>query len=103
MPGYNQQGPTGNGPMTGRKMGRCTNYGGNGNNGKTGATEVNSQANPGFLRRCLRRAFNCRAFNGGGNGAGNGAGRGSGRGLRNGGGAGQGAGNGAGRGAGNGR
>lgn len=27
MPGFNQEGPTGQGPMTGRKMGRCTNYG----------------------------------------------------------------------------
>ncbi len=27
MPGYNQTGPAGLGPMTGRRMGRCTNYG----------------------------------------------------------------------------
>ncbi|HZJ74169.1 MAG TPA: DUF5320 domain-containing protein [Perlabentimonas sp.] len=27
MPGFNQQGPAGQGPMTGRRMGRCTNYG----------------------------------------------------------------------------
>lgn len=27
MPGLNQQGPTGQGPMTGRKLGRCTNFG----------------------------------------------------------------------------
>lgn len=29
MPGFNQTGPTGQGPMTGRRMGRCTNYGAN--------------------------------------------------------------------------
>jgi len=27
MPGFNQTGPMGQGPMTGRKMGRCTNFG----------------------------------------------------------------------------
>ncbi len=27
MPGFNQNGPMGNGPMTGRKMGKCTNFG----------------------------------------------------------------------------
>lgn len=27
MPGFNQKGPSGQGPMTGRKMGRCTNFG----------------------------------------------------------------------------
>ena len=26
MPGFNQTGPMGQGPMTGRRMGRCTNY-----------------------------------------------------------------------------
>lgn len=29
MPGFNQRGPAGQGPMTGRRMGRCTNYGAN--------------------------------------------------------------------------
>ena len=29
MPGLNQTGPMGQGPMTGRRMGRCTNYGAN--------------------------------------------------------------------------
>ena len=29
MPGFNQRGPEGQGPMTGRRMGRCTNFGGN--------------------------------------------------------------------------
>jgi hypothetical protein len=27
MPGFDQRGPAGQGPMTGRRMGRCTNYG----------------------------------------------------------------------------
>lgn len=27
MPGFNQTGPMGQGPMTGRHMGRCTNFG----------------------------------------------------------------------------
>ena len=27
MPGFNQRGPMGKGPMTGRRMGRCTNFG----------------------------------------------------------------------------
>ncbi len=27
MPGFNQKGPMGEGPMTGRKMGKCTNFG----------------------------------------------------------------------------
>ena len=27
MPGFNQKGPMGEGPMTGCKMGRCTNFG----------------------------------------------------------------------------
>jgi hypothetical protein len=27
MPALNQKGPMGEGPMTGRKMGRCTNFG----------------------------------------------------------------------------
>lgn len=29
MPGFNQTGPMGQGPMTGRRMGKCTNYGQN--------------------------------------------------------------------------
>jgi hypothetical protein len=29
MPGFDQTGPEGQGPMTGRRMGRCTNYGRN--------------------------------------------------------------------------
>ncbi len=29
MPGFDQRGPAGQGPMTGRRMGRCTNWGAN--------------------------------------------------------------------------
>ena len=29
MPGFNQTGPMGQGSMTGRKMGKCTNFGAN--------------------------------------------------------------------------
>ena len=29
MPGFNQKGPRGEGAMTGRRMGRCTNFGAN--------------------------------------------------------------------------
>ena len=29
MPGFNQKGPMGQGSRTGRKMGRCTNFGAN--------------------------------------------------------------------------
>ena len=32
MSNFNQRGPMGDGPMTGRKMGRCTNYGAARNN-----------------------------------------------------------------------
>ncbi len=32
MPGFNRTGPMGQGPMTGRRLGRCTNFGANLNN-----------------------------------------------------------------------
>lgn len=35
MPGFNQTGPVGQGPMTGRRMGRCTNFGAGRRNEKT--------------------------------------------------------------------
>ncbi len=41
MPGFNQTGPMGQGPMTGRKMGRCTNFGAN--QGRKSTTEENLQ------------------------------------------------------------
>jgi hypothetical protein len=45
MPGFNQTGPMGKGPMTGRKMGKCTNYGAKLNNQ---ATMANEDANTNF-------------------------------------------------------
>ncbi|NLI86797.1 MAG: DUF5320 domain-containing protein, partial [Bacteroidales bacterium] len=41
MPGFNQTGPMGQGPMTGRRMGRCTNYGAN--QGRKSNPEENTQ------------------------------------------------------------
>jgi len=38
MPGFDQTGPVGQGPMTGRRMGRCTNYGAGRRNQPTGET-----------------------------------------------------------------
>ncbi|MDY0342898.1 MAG: DUF5320 domain-containing protein [Lentimicrobium sp.] len=71
MPGFNQQGPMGQGPMTGRKMGRCTNFG----TGRRNQTihEIENTENP------TNDFFP-------GQGAGRGMGRGLGRGMgRNGG------------------
>ena len=39
MPGLNQTGPMGQGPMTGRRMGRCTNYEASTNRGNTAPSE----------------------------------------------------------------
>lgn len=39
MPNLNQKGPMGEGPMTGRKKGRCTNYGAGRNNQTTQENE----------------------------------------------------------------
>lgn len=44
MPGYDQTGPEGQGPMTGRKMGRCTNYGA-GRKKKTASVDDNKDEN----------------------------------------------------------
>jgi hypothetical protein len=41
MPGLNHKGPMGNGPMTGRKMGKCTNFGA----GKKSSTEETEREN----------------------------------------------------------
>jgi len=40
MPGLNQTGPVGQGPMTGRRMGKCTNFGA----GKITQTDESNQA-----------------------------------------------------------
>ena len=42
MPGFNQTGPAGQGPMTGRKEGRCTNFGAN---QKNQTSDVNENSN----------------------------------------------------------
>lgn len=44
MPSFNQTGPMGQGPMTGRRMGRCTNFGVNLKN-PTSATNENTNEN----------------------------------------------------------
>jgi len=71
MPGFNRKGPEGEGPMTGRKMGRCTNFGAalKDSNCEDAAGKVSSDEN-GFGR-------------GSGRGRGWGRGGGGGRGLRN--------------------
>ena len=72
MPGFDKTGPLGNGSMTGRRMGRCTNYGKSmkkTENTETDATDIKVSDNlpgKGF-------AFGMRL------GAGRGMGRGSGR------------------------
>ena len=72
MPGFNQKGPMGDGPMTGRRMGRCTNFGAN----ETKQTEnpSNSENDPFFDRGQGRGR-------GGGRGMGRGKGMGGGRGM----------------------
>ncbi|OQY00928.1 MAG: hypothetical protein B6I26_06590 [Desulfobacteraceae bacterium 4572_130] len=57
MPGFNQKGPSNQGPMTGRKMGKCVN-----NENLTEFTETQTSYNMGLgLRRCrgrnLRQGF----------------------------------------------
>lgn len=43
MPGFNQKGPRGQGSLTGRKMGRCTNYGANTQNFNAVTKENNDE------------------------------------------------------------
>lgn len=88
MPGFNQKGPMGEGPMTGRKMGKCTNYGAD--NKSTEETLDNVAGRGLGLRRGLGRAA-------AGLGRGAGRGRGMGQGARLGRGAGRGRGMGRGR------
>ncbi|MBP7496267.1 MAG: DUF5320 domain-containing protein [Bacteroidales bacterium] len=68
MPGLNQTGPSGQGPMTGRRMGRCTNYGANLRPNEDNAPYIN-ETQPDF-------------FQGKGMGYGRGMGFGRGRGFR---------------------
>lgn len=81
MPGFNKQGPMGQGPMTGRKMGRCTNFGAGRRNQPTDETEnIETPTNQNIARQ-----------NFAGKGYGQGFGRRCGRGMgRNGGGQGMG-------------
>lgn len=54
MPGFNQMGPIGQGPMTGRKMGKCTNFGAkfkNNNNSDENVNEANVLIGQGRGRR----------------------------------------------------
>jgi len=46
MAGFNQRGPMGQGPMTGRKMGRCTNFGANNQNDISPINENTNQNVP---------------------------------------------------------
>lgn len=77
----NQTGPLGQGPMTGRRMGRCTNYGTgskkqhDAGEAKSRETDMNETFMPG-------RGFGFRR-GGGGWGCGRGAGRGFGMGRQN--------------------
>ncbi len=80
MPGLNQTGPMGEGPMTGRKMGRCTNYT---TQKPEESTEINKEP-VGFWNRSFRlglglgRRNGCRGRRGGmqqGFGRANGRGR----------------------------
>lgn len=65
MPVFNQKGPDGQGPMTGRKMGRCTNFGANLKNKTNETTEQSNENLPenfqgrgfGFGRVYGRRGF----------------------------------------------
>ncbi|GAB4261409.1 MAG: hypothetical protein Kow0079_17930 [Vicingaceae bacterium] len=55
MPGLNQTGPLGQGPMTGRRMGRCTNFGANLKNlsAETNSNQTNENFPENFLGRRL--------------------------------------------------
>ncbi len=54
MPGFDQNGPMGRGPMTGKRMGRCMNP--DSNTGKQSPTTTNDEAkiNPAGRGRCGR-------------------------------------------------
>lgn len=43
MPCFNQMGPMGQGPLTGRRMGRCTNFGANASSEKSGSDRQSSE------------------------------------------------------------
>lgn len=62
MPGFNQTGPIGQGPMTGRKMGRCTNLR---TSLKDQTTESNENANENIPDNIQERGFGFRRGRGG--------------------------------------
>ena len=54
MPGFNQTGPMGQGPMTGRKMGRCAN---GGENLKNDTDNLNENVNENMPENFQGRGF----------------------------------------------
>lgn len=54
MPGFNQKGPMGQGPMTGRRLGRCTNFGAN---LKNQTFQTNENANDNIPENIQERGF----------------------------------------------
>jgi hypothetical protein len=46
MPGFNQKGPMGQGSMSGRKMGKCTNFGANVKQDTSVANEIPTETTP---------------------------------------------------------
>ena len=46
MPGFNQKGPMGQGSMSGRKMGKCTNFGANMKKETSVANATSSETSP---------------------------------------------------------
>ncbi|MDD2476125.1 MAG: DUF5320 domain-containing protein [Dysgonamonadaceae bacterium] len=92
MPNFNQKGPMGEGPMTGRKMGRCSNYGTARRNQTSQENEnIENPSNDNFFGRFFGRGRGRGMGNGlgqnrGGRGmgrSGGGDGRGMGRRFRN--------------------
>ncbi|MDD2995717.1 MAG: DUF5320 domain-containing protein [Paludibacter sp.] len=87
MSGFNQTGPMGQGSMTGRKMGKCTNFGAKVKEQTATDVQENVQNNAQKMGRGMGRGFGeGRSMGGRGMGRGNrGGGRGQGRGNRGGG------------------
>lgn len=71
MPGFNQTGPMGQGSMTGRKMGKCTNFGAKVKEQTSNDAQDNTQNIAQTFGRGMGRGF------GGGRGMGRGRGRGN--------------------------
>jgi len=58
MPGLDQSGPAGRGPMTGRRMGRCTNFGANSSKKRVDSETADPEASNDFVRgQGLGRGF----------------------------------------------